>query len=78
MRITTRCSQPLALCFFVHTYGSDLIDAGATIVEVADLMGHDSIQTTMVYQRNADLERTRAVANSRPYAAGVRVMNRAM
>lgn len=55
---------------FRHTYGSDLVDEGLTIVEVADLMGHASIETTMLYQRHVDLEKTRSVANQRSYARG--------
>jgi len=56
---------------FRHTYGSDLVDEGLTIPEVADLMGHASVETTMKYQRNVDLNRTRDVANRRSYARGV-------
>ena len=51
-----------------HTYASDLVDGGATIVAVAELMGHANVQTTMVYQRHIDLERVRRVVEARPYA----------
>ena len=56
---------------FRHTYGSDLVDEGLTLPEVADLMGHASVETTMLYQRNVDLTRTREVVNRRRYANGV-------
>ena len=59
-----------------HSYGSDLMDAGATITEVADLMGHESIQTTMVYQRRVDMERTRSLVEGRSYAGGLRSVGR--
>jgi len=54
-----------------HSYASDLVDAGLTIPEVADLMGHESIQTTMIYQRRVDLEKTRALVEGRSYAGGL-------
>lgn len=53
---------------FRHSYGSDMISGGATLPEVADLMGHEAIQTTMLYQRRVDMERTRSVAEGRSYA----------
>jgi len=55
-----------------HSYGSDLVEQGATIVQVADLMGHESIDTTMRYQRRSDLERTRVASEGRSYAAALR------
>jgi integrase/recombinase XerC len=51
-----------------HTYASDLVDAGATIVAVAELMGHANVQTTMIYQRGIRLEEVRRVVEGRPYA----------
>lgn len=56
---------------FRHSYGSDLVDAGLTMPQVADLMGHASIETTMRYQRRVDLGNTREVANARSYASGL-------
>lgn len=55
---------------FRHTYCSDLVDAGLTLPEVADLAGHESIETTMQYQRRVNLGRTREKVIGRPYAAG--------
>lgn len=56
---------------FRHSYGSDLIDEGLTITEVADLMGHESVQTTMLYMRRVSLGSTRAKANGRAYASAL-------
>jgi site-specific recombinase XerD len=42
-----------------HTYATDLIRGGADIVSVAELLGHESLETTRIYSRPSweDLER---------------------
>ncbi|NKS56174.1 tyrosine-type recombinase/integrase [Rhodococcus hoagii] len=53
-----------------HTFATRLVDQGATIVEVAELMGHRSVQTTQVYL-SASAAATRAAAASNPTYAMV-------
>lgn len=48
-----------------HTFATRLVDQGATIVEVAELLGHRSMQTTQIYL-SASAAATRAAAASNP------------
>lgn len=47
---------------FRRTFASTLIDAGVDLVTVRDLMGHDSIQTTIRYDRRGDERKRKAAA----------------
>lgn len=44
-----------------HTYGTEMVRDGADLVIVADLMGHDSIETTRGYTSSTEADRERAV-----------------
>jgi integrase/recombinase XerD len=46
---------------FRHTFAYELLKTGATIVEVAHLLGHSSIITTQIYTVPTLEDRTRAV-----------------
>lgn len=48
---------------FRHTCASDLLEAGARLPEVQQLLGHQSISTTMRYLHFSDLYRHEAVAH---------------
>lgn len=52
-----------------HSYCADLIDEGLTVPEVAQLAGHASYQTTMIYTRHVNLDKTRARVERRRYAS---------
>lgn len=46
-----------------HTYGRTMIDRGHDVFTVADLMGHSSVNTTMVYARSRASHRAAAAAS---------------
>lgn len=52
-----------------HWYASSLLDAGADLRTVQELMRHSSVQTTQVYTRVPDARRTAAVGRLDPFAA---------
>jgi integrase/recombinase XerD len=47
---------------FRHTVASQMVNAGATFKEVADLLGHQSLDTTAIYAK-LDLESLELVAS---------------
>lgn len=48
-RIMTACGQPRDWRVLRHTFASHLVMAGVDLVTVKELMGHASINTTMIY-----------------------------
>lgn len=44
-----------------HTFEKDLVDAGVPIQEVSRLMGHDNLQTTMIYVEPSDHDLRKSV-----------------
>jgi site-specific recombinase XerD len=59
----------IASHLFRHTVASQMVNQGASFKEVADILGHQSIQTTGIYAK-LDLETLAAVAL--PWGGGVR------
>jgi site-specific recombinase XerD len=53
---------------FRHTYATLLVDSGAAVTEVSELLGHSSIATTQHYVQ-ASAQGLRAAANTNPAAA---------
>jgi site-specific recombinase XerD len=60
--------QGIASHIFRHTVASQMVNQGASFKEVADVLGHQSIQTTGIYAK-LDLETLAAVAL--PWGGGV-------
>lgn len=54
-----------------HSVATSLINAGATIKQIADLLGHKSLDTTAIYAK-VDLRSLKAVALPWPTAEGAR------
>lgn len=54
---------------FRHTGASDILEAGADIRDLQELLGHVSITSTQVYLRRARMERVRAAMEGRRYDA---------
>lgn len=52
-----------------HTAASDVLDRGASITTVQQMLGHVNVSTTAVYLRRARLEDLRQAMNGRDYAA---------
>jgi integrase len=50
-----------------HTFGTRLADAGVDIVKIAELMGHQSIQTTRRYTHATDEGKRAAIAQLASY-----------
>ena len=46
-----------------HTFGSNLVAAGVSLAVVKDLLGHNDIQTTMIYLHLAPDQKRDAVAS---------------
>jgi site-specific recombinase XerD len=44
-----------------HTFGKNLVDAGVSLDRVADLMGHESLETTRVYTTPSEADLAEAV-----------------
>jgi site-specific recombinase XerD len=62
-RLARRAQVPLvSLHQFRHTCASDLLEHGASLVEVQHLLGHKAVQTTSRYLHVADPERARAMS----------------
>lgn len=57
---------------FRHTCASDVLDAGADIWMVKELLGHESIETTQIYLRRASAESLRVPMTARSYASPLR------
>lgn len=55
-----------------HTAATDTLDAGATVAQVRDLLGHENIATTDLYIGPGELGPTREAMESRPYARRLR------
>jgi site-specific recombinase XerD len=61
-RIARRMKVPLSSVHqFRHTCASDLLEAGMTLPEVKELLGHQVIETTLRYVHIADRQRHEAV-----------------
>ena len=61
-RLARRARVPLvSLHQFRHTCASDLLENGASLVEVQQVMGHKVVETTCRYLQVADPERARAM-----------------
>jgi site-specific recombinase XerD len=56
---------------FRHTFGTEILNNGAPIAEVANAMRHRTLRTTMIYART-DLARLRVVARPWPVVDGKR------
>lgn len=56
---------------FRHTFGTEILNNGAPIAEVANAMRHRTLRTTMIYART-DLARLRVVARPWPVIDGKR------
>lgn len=62
-RLARRAQVPLvSLHQFRHTCASDLLESGASLVEVQHLLGHKVVVTTSRYLHVADPERARAMS----------------
>jgi site-specific recombinase XerD len=62
-RLARRAQVPLvSLHQFRHTCASDLLENGASLVEVQQVLGHKVVETTCRYLHVADPERTRAMS----------------
>jgi site-specific recombinase XerD len=62
-RLARRAQVPLvSLHQFRHTCASDLLESGASLVEVQRLLGHKGVDTTSRYLHVADPERSRAMS----------------
>jgi site-specific recombinase XerD len=62
-RLARRAEVPLvSLHQFRHTCASDLLESGATLPEVQNLLGHKCVGTTSRYLHIADPERARAMS----------------
>ncbi len=62
-RLARRAEVPLvSLHQFRHTCASDLLENGATLPEVQNLLGHKCVSTTSRYLHIADPERARAMS----------------
>lgn len=62
-RLARRAQVPLvSLHQFRHSCASDLLENGASLPEVQQLMGHKRVDTTSRYLQIADAERARAVS----------------
>ena len=59
----------IASHLFRHTVASQMVNQGASFKEVADVLGHQSIQTTGMY---AKLDRETLAAVALPWGGGVR------
>ena len=61
-RLARRANVPLvSLHQFRHTCAADLLENGVSLLEVQQMLGHATVQTTMRYLQIADPERARAV-----------------
>jgi site-specific recombinase XerD len=62
-RLARRAQVPLvSLHQFRHTCASDLLENGASLVEVQQVLGHKVVETTCRYLHVADPERARAIS----------------
>jgi site-specific recombinase XerD len=62
-RLARRAQVPLvSLHQFRHTCASDLLESGASLPEVQQLLGHKRVDTTSRYLHIADPERTKAMS----------------
>lgn len=62
-RLARRAQVPLvSLHQFRHTCASDLLENGASLVEVQQVLGHKVVETTCRYLQVADPERARAIS----------------
>ena len=62
-RLARKAKVPLvSLHQFRHTCASDLLENGASLIEVQNLLGHKSVGTTSRYLHIADPERARAIS----------------
>jgi site-specific recombinase XerD len=62
-RLARRAQVPLvSLHQFRHTCASDLLENGASLVEVQQVLGHKGVETTCRYLQVADPERVRAMS----------------
>ena len=52
--------EELTVHWFRHTCASDLLEAGASVAEVQEMLGHRAICTTIRYLDVADPQRQRA------------------
>jgi len=62
-RLARKAKVPLvSLHQFRHTCASDLLENGASLIEVKDILGHKSVQSTSRYLHIAGPERTLAIS----------------
>jgi integrase/recombinase XerD len=46
---------------FRHLFAREFLDAGGQITQLADILGHSSINTTMIYSRSSEADNRRAM-----------------
>lgn len=62
--LSKRCSEtPITMHQFRHTCASDLLEAGVCIADVQQILGHQTISTTMRYMHVADPQLHQAIKN---------------
>ena len=55
-------AKPITLHKLRHTYATNLLNAGAKLVDIKALLGHESIATTQIYT-HVDQTRMEKVVN---------------
>lgn len=59
-----------------HTAATDTLAAGATVVQVRDMLGHECVSSTQTYLAPGEVEGLRAPMEARPYGSRLRSVHR--